>query len=136
MLRKVLHVLSEYAPHVNESKLKMSKKQISFLDYDFVPGSYSLESYVGNEKDNFPRVSSRKEIRKVLGIFHLVRMPCLDLALWVRPLQKYSKDGVLPDVMNLRKETNQIWEKRLRACTRLCLEKGPKKASSDGGLVN
>lgn len=125
MLRKVLRVLNEYDLHANESKLRLSKKEINFLGYDLVAGCFSLDSQVAEQREILPKVSSRAEIRKVLGIFNVVRIYCLDPAKWVLLLHKYLKDGILQDVMSLRKKIQQLWDNILRCGTRLCLERDP-----------
>lgn len=66
-LRGVLFVLVKASIHVNANKNQCAQKEVKFLGYDILARYFNLDTYVQEQWENFPKVSSRIQIRRVLG---------------------------------------------------------------------
>lgn len=75
--------LKEAGMHVNADKIQLWKEKVLFLGYDVLAGEFSLNTYVQEQKEKLPGVSSKSEIRRVLGVLNLCRGSFLDLDKWV-----------------------------------------------------
>lgn len=84
---KVLGKLHEAGMHVNREKMQLGKEHVLFLGFDIHATQFILDTYVEAQRKRLPSVSSRGEIRKLLGIFNLCRQTCPGLARVLKPMQ-------------------------------------------------
>lgn len=76
--------------YVNANKIQCGHKKVVFLGYDVSCG-FCWDTYVQQQQGKLPKVSSRTEICRILGIFYVCTGSCLDLAKWVKPLHDMLK---------------------------------------------
>lgn len=66
------------------------------------------------QRNNLPKVFSRVDKRRVLGVFNLCRGSCLSICLnlvkWVQPLQELLKAKHPPKGTFLIKISRKLWE--------------------------
>lgn len=58
-VRKAIDNLNLGDMHVNDDKIYCSQKKVMFLGYDIMAGGFSLDTYVQEQKEKLPKVSSR-----------------------------------------------------------------------------
>lgn len=109
-LDKVFSKLMEARMHINEEKMQLGRKHVLFLGYDVGGGSYSLDCYVATQQKRLPSVSSRCEIRKILGIFNLFRSTCPGLRSKLGNLQTMLARSELPTGKDLTMEVERVWK--------------------------
>lgn len=96
--------------HINKAKMQLSKTHVLFLGYDVWDGKFSLDSYVAIQQTRLPTISSKTEIRKIMGIFNMCRATCPSLAVALKPLQLALSAAQLPRGLELKKMTKTVWK--------------------------
>lgn len=95
--------------HVNGRKLVVGQNKVNYLSYDLEEGGFSLQSYIQSQKDKLPRVNSKGEIRKILGIFNVSRSVSPGLSCVVKPQQLALNASKFPAGSNLCKWVQNVW---------------------------
>jgi len=113
VLKEVLRRMEERGLQTNPDKAQWCQPQVRFLGYDISQGQISLRRYVEEQCSQLPQISSKREIRRILGIMNLCRPCCRNLAEIVKPLQDAAGSGRLPDLKDLEGRTRTAWAKIL-----------------------
>lgn len=111
-LELVLKSLSELNMHLNEGKMQVVKSHFMLLGHDITLGHYNLQTYVNEQANTLPVVSSRAVTRRMLGVFNTCRGTYPDLYVHVKPLKEMLKCKVLPNCGELQ----NLWRK----CGSMC----------------
>lgn len=100
-LGEVLSKLEQVGMHINKDKMQLGKNHVLFWRYDICRGNFSLDSYIAVQQTTLPCVSSRHEIKKILGISNLCRATCLGLAIALNYLQSALRATTFPTSLEL-----------------------------------
>jgi len=113
VLEEVLNRMEASGLQTNPDKAQWCRPSVRFLGFDISQGQISLQRYVEEQCHHLPRVATRGEIRKILGIMNLCRPCCRNLASIVEPLQKAVGSSRLPDLKDLEEMTRTAWTRIL-----------------------
>lgn len=129
-LRCVLQRLDDYGFHLNADKLKLAQGKVGFLGYDIEGGAYSLESYIAKQQERLPTATTRTQLRKMLGVFNVLRPTCPGLSQILEPLQReLSKEASQrKPLLQLQGMVVAIWRYVLKKNSRIMLKPpGPQR---------
>lgn len=109
----VFQRLQDIGFHVNPEKLQFGVSRVQFLGYDISPGTFSLQTYVNKQKSQLPTAVSKRELRKIIGIFNVVRPVCYNLANWIQPLLDALKNPHAMKLDEIQRMTKKVWSQIL-----------------------
>jgi len=121
ILEEVLRRMAAVGLQTNPSKAQWCKREVKFLGHEVSQDQISLRQYVREQCHQLPQVSTRREIRRILGIMNLCRPCCRDLAKIVEPLQEAVKASPIPDRRELEERTKVAWGKILSSNLKISL---------------
>jgi len=121
ILEEVLRRMADVGLQTNSSKAQLCQREVKFLGHEVSQDQISLRQYVREQCRQLPMVSTRREIRRILGIMNLCRPCCRDLARIVEPLQKAVKASPIPDRRELEEMTKVAWGKILASNLKISL---------------
>jgi len=113
ILSEVFRRMEVSGLQTNPEKAQLCQPTVRFLGYEVSQGQVSLRGYVEDQCRQLPRVSTRREIRRILGIMNLCRPCCKNLAEIVEPLQRAVGPGQLPGLSELEELTRRAWARIL-----------------------
>jgi len=113
ILEEVLGRMAAVGLQTNPDKAQWCRSKVRFLGYEITQGQVSLRPYVEEQCQQLPGISSRREIRRILGIMNLCRPCCRNLVEIVKPLQEAARLDRLPDIRILRRQTQEAWARIL-----------------------
>ena len=87
-LRRVFDQCRKYGIHIAPDKVQIARRSVKFLGFDLESGSFHLSSYVRDQMAQLPKATTTTQIRRMLGIFNVLRPVCPDLAKHLEPLQR------------------------------------------------
>jgi len=112
-LREVLRRMEAVGLQTNPDKAQWCRRRVRFLGYEVSQGQVSIRGYVEDQCNQLPRVETKREIRRILGIMNLCRPCCRNLAEIVEPLQKAVGSNQLPGLSELEEMTRRAWARIL-----------------------
>jgi len=115
----VFRRLEKYGLKVNSEKMKLFRRELSFLRYSLRDGQWTLSDYLADKWRQLGEIRSRRELERHIGILSFARTHIPDIELLLRPLRR----------LLLRVKTTRIclpeWQvitDRVRDVYRSCLE--------------
>jgi len=121
ILEEVLRRMKSVGLQTNPAKAQWCQRSVRFLGYEICQGQISLRRYVEDQCQQLPQVSSRREIRRILGIMNLCRPCCRGLNEIVSPLQEAARASSLPDRPELERMARTAWAKILSSNLRISM---------------
>jgi len=121
LVREVLRRMEEVGLQTNPAKAQWCRREVRYLGYEVSQGRISLRGYIEDQCGQLPRVSSRREIRRILGIMNLCRPCCPMLSEILGPLQAAAVSKRLPTQQDLEREARVAWSQILSSNLRLAL---------------
>jgi len=121
VLKEVLRRMEAVGLQTNPDKAQWCQRTVKYLGYEVSQGQVSLREYVQSQCHQLPQVSSRREIRRILGIMNLCRPCCRNLAEIVAPLQEAAGSPKLPDRVELERMTRKAWAEILSSHLQISL---------------
>jgi len=121
LVREVLRRMEEVGLQTNPAKAQWCQQEVKYLGHEVGQGRISLRGYVEDQCRQLPKVSSRREIRRISGIMNLCRPCCPGLSEILRPLQIAAASKKLPAQPDLEREAKAAWSKILSSNLRLAL---------------
>jgi len=109
ILEEVFRRMETTGLQTNPEKAQWCKSSVRFLGYEVSQGRVSLRRYVEEQCRQLPRVATRREIKRILGIMNLCRPCCRKLAGIVEPLQKAVGQSRLPELKDLEEMVRKAW---------------------------
>lgn len=95
--------------HVDANKMQLAKERILSLDYDIQARGYYLNTYISEKSFKILCVSSKQEIRKIVGALNVCKGVCPNLHAWVEPLHSMLKARDFLSVNKLKATASAIW---------------------------
>jgi len=87
-LHSVFRRLKKFGLKVNPDKMKLFRREISFLRYSLKDGKWSLSDFLREKWEQLGEINSRRELERHIGILSFARTHVPDTELLLRPLRE------------------------------------------------
>lgn len=113
LLESVFQRIAAAGLKINLKKSQICKSSVKYLGFEVFNGSFSLRKYAEIQSQYLPEVSSKRQLRKVIGIMNLCRSCCPQLDDILRPLTALLRQKQLPNLSDLQALIRKAWQRIL-----------------------